>query len=404
MDLIIKRFLNYIKFPTTSNELSSTCPSTKSQLDFAQLLAKECKSLGLKDINIDKNGYVTATLPSNTDKKVEAIGFIAHMDTSPDMTGDKINPKIIENYNGEDIILNNEKNIILSPKFSPDLKKYIGHTLITTDGNTLLGADDKAGIAEILTAMEYLISHPEIKHGKIRIGFTPDEEIGRGTDFFNVKDFDVDFAYTIDGGLLGELQYENFNAAYCKIIINGQNIHPGTAKDKMKNAILIGIHLSNLLPSNEIPSKTEGYEGFYHLNRFNGNVEKTELIYIIRDFDMEHFNKRKKYVEDAVIEINKMYGNNTAHIELRDQYYNMKERLEDRMEIVNRAFHAMKTLGIEPLVKPIRGGTDGARLSFMGLPCPNIFTGGDNFHGKYEYISVEAMKKAVEVIVKIVEI
>ncbi|NLJ88331.1 MAG: peptidase T [Epulopiscium sp.] len=401
---VAEKFLKYIKFPTTSNELSSTCPSTKSQLDFAKFLVSECKSIGLEDVSLDENGYIMASLPSNINKDVETIGFIAHMDTSPDMTGENINPKIVKNYNGEDIILNKEKNIVLSPKIFPNLKNYIGHTIITTDGNTLLGADDKAGIAQILTAMEYLIAHPEIKHGKIRIAFTPDEEIGRGADRFDVQKFDADFAYTIDGGLLGELQYENFNAAYCKITINGQNVHPGTAKDKMKNAVRIGTQLANLFPLEETPEKTDGYEGFYHLNSFNGNVEKAELTYIIRDFDMNNFNKRKDFIENIVKKTNEHYGKGTVNLELRDQYYNMKERLENKMEIVHRAFNAMKAVGVEPIVRPIRGGTDGARLSFMGLPCPNIFTGGDNFHGKYEYISVEAMQKAVETIIKIVEI
>ncbi|HQD51370.1 MAG TPA: peptidase T [Defluviitaleaceae bacterium] len=404
MTSVAERFLKYVKFPTSSNESSPTCPSTKNQLEFAKYLISECQTIGLEEVELDENGYVMATLPSNTDKDVETLGFIAHMDTSPDMSGENIQPKMIKNYNGEDIVLNEEKNIILSPKVFPNLKKYTGHTLITTDGNTLLGADDKAGIAEILTAMEYLIAHPEIKHGKIRIAFTPDEEIGRGADLFDVQKFAADFAYTIDGGLLGELQYENFNAAYCKITINGQNVHPGTAKEKMKNAVRIGTELANLFPNEEIPEKTDGYEGFFHLNSFNGNVEKAELTYLIRDFDMTHFKQRKEFIEDTVRMMNERYGQGTIHLDLRDQYYNMKERLESKMDIVNRAFNAMKAVGIEPVVRPIRGGTDGARLSFMGLPCPNLFTGGDNFHGKYEYISVEAMEKAVEVIVKIAEI
>lgn len=404
MTSVAERFLKYVKFPTSSNESSPTCPSTKNQLEFAKYLISECQTIGLEEVELDENGYVMATLPSNTDKDVETLGFIAHMDTSPDMSGENIQPKMIKNYNGEDIVLNEEKNIILSPKVFPNLKKYTGHTLITTDGNTLLGADDKAGIAEILTAMEYLIAHPEIKHGKIRIAFTPDEEIGRGADLFDVQKFAADFAYTIDGGLLGELQYENFNAAYCKITINGQNVHPGTAKEKMKNAVRIGTELANLFPNEEIPEKTDGYEGFFHLNSFNGNVEKAELTYLIRDFDMTHFKQRKEFIEDTVRMMNERYGQGTIHLDLRDQYYNMKERLESKMDIVNRAFNAMKAVGIEPVVRPIRGGTDGARLSFMGLPCPNLFTGGDNFHGKYEYISIEAMEKAVEVIVKIAEI
>ncbi|NLK20484.1 MAG: peptidase T [Epulopiscium sp.] len=403
MDKVVKRFLKYVKYSTTSDESSSTCPSTKTQLDFAKTLAEECFDLGLKEVEVDENGYVMATLPSNTKKETKTIGFISHMDTSPDMIGKNINPQIIKDYDGRDIILNQENNIILSSRVFPELKNYIGHTLITTDGTTLLGADDKAGIAEILTAMEYLNNHPEIKHGKIRIAFTPDEEIGRGADLFDVKKFDADFAYTIDGGLLGELQYENFNAAQAKITIHGQNIHPGTAKYKMKNAVLIGTEFAHLFPEHETPAHTEGYEGFYHLNNFNGDVEKTELVYIIRDFDMVDFKKRKTFMEEAVKKINDTYGVHTAVLELRDQYFNMKEKLEGKMEIVDRAFNAMKSVGIEPRVKPIRGGTDGARLSFMGLPCPNIFTGGDNFHGRYEYISTDAMKKAVAVIVKIAE-
>uniref|UniRef100_UPI0038B8D897 peptidase T n=1 Tax=Defluviitalea phaphyphila TaxID=1473580 RepID=UPI0038B8D897 len=403
MDNLVKRFLKYVKYNTMSDENSNTCPSTKGQLEFGKVLAEECKEIGLKEVEIDKNGYVMATLPSNINKEVPTIGFISHLDTSPDMTAKNVNPKIVEKYDGNDIVLNSEKNIVLSPKIFPNLNSYIGHTLITTDGNTLLGADDKAGIAEIMTAMEYLINHPEIKHGKIRICFTPDEEVGRGADLFDVKKFGADFAYTMDGGLLGELEYENFNAAQAKVTIYGQNVHPGTAKGKMKNAILIGNKLISLFPEEETPAHTEGYEGFYHLNNFNGNVEKVELIYIIRDFDMDNFKKRKEFMKNAVDKINKMYGDKTVHLELKDQYYNMKEKIEDKMEIVERASNAMKEVGIEPVIKPIRGGTDGSRLSYMGLPCPNIFTGGDNFHGRYEYISVDAMKKAVEVIIKIVE-
>lgn len=403
MDKLIERFIKYVKCNTTSNEASNTCPSTKTQLDFGKILAEECRTIGLKNVTIDKNGYVMAILPSNSSEMLPVIGFIAHMDTSPDMNGENVKPKLIENYDGNDIVLNKEENIVLSSKVFPDLKKFIGDTLITTDGTTLLGADNKAGIAEILTAMEYLINHPEIKHGKICIAFTPDEEIGRGADLFDVNNFGADYAYTIDGGLIGELEYENFNAAQAKITIYGQNVHPGTAKNKMKNAILIATQFVHLLPEKETPRHTEGYQGFYHLNNFNGNVEKVELVYIIRDFDMESFKNRKDFMKTSVEKINSIYGNNTAKLELRDQYYNMKEKLEDRMEIVNRAFNAIRAVGIEPIIKPIRGGTDGARLSFMGLPCPNIFTGGDNFHGRYEYISVNSMKKAVEVIVKIAE-
>lgn len=404
MDRLVERFIKYVKYNTTSDETSNTCPSTKNQLDFGKVLAEECKAIGLKDVTIDENGYVMAVLPSNCNEDIPVIGFIAHMDTSPDMSGEDVNPQIIENYNGEEIVLNKNKNIIMSPKTFPNLTQCIGHTLITTDGTTLLGADNKAGIAEILTAMEYLIQHPEIKHGKICIAFTPDEEIGRGADLFDVNRFGADFAYTIDGGLLGELEYENFNAAQAKITIYGQNVHPGTAKNKMKNAVLIGVQLAQLFPEKEVPAHTDGYEGFYHLNSFNGNVEKVEMVYIIRDFDMDNFNNRKNFVKTAVEKMNALYGNGTVHLELRDQYYNMKEKLEDKMYIVERAFNAMKAVGVEPKIKPIRGGTDGSRLSYMGLPCPNIFTGGDNFHGRYEYISVNSMRKAVEVIVKIAEV
>lgn len=404
MDRLVERFIKYVKYNTTSDETSNTCPSTKTQLDFGKVLAEECKAIGLKDVTIDENGYVMAVLPSNCNENVPVIGFIAHMDTSPDMSGKNVNPQIIENYNGEDIVLNKEKNIVFSPKIFPNLAQCAGDTLITTDGTTLLGADNKAGIAEILTAMEYLIQHPEIKHGKICIAFTPDEEIGRGADLFDVKRFGADFAYTIDGGLLGELEYENFNAAQAKITIYGQNVHPGTAKNKMKNAVLIGVQLAQLFPEKEVPAHTDGYEGFYHLNNFNGNVEKVEMVYIIRDFDMDNFNNRKNFVKMAVEKINELYGDGTVHLELRDQYYNMKEKLEDKMYIVERAFNAMKAVGVEPKIKPIRGGTDGSRLSYMGLPCPNIFTGGDNFHGRYEYISVNSMRKTVEVIVKIAEV
>lgn len=403
MDKLVERFIKYVRYNTTSDETSNICPSTKTQVTFGKMLAEECKTIGLTDVNIDENGYVMAVLPSNCEKDVPVIGFIAHMDTSPDMSGENVNPQIIENYNGEDIILNKEMNIVLSPKVFPNLIQCIGDTLITTDGTTLLGADDKAGIAEILTAMEYLIHHPEIKHGKICIAFTPDEEIGRGADLFDVKKFGADFAYTIDGGLIGELEYENFNAALAKITIYGQNVHPGTAKNKMKNAVLIGVHLAQLFPEKEVPAHTEGYEGFYHLNSFYGNVEKVEMAYIIRDFDMENFNQRKNFVKTTVDKMNELYGDGTVQLELKDQYYNMKEKLEDKMYIVERAFNAMKAVGVEPHIKPIRGGTDGSRLSYMGLPCPNIFTGGDNFHGRYEYVSVNSMKKAVEVIVKIAE-
>lgn len=404
MSKVVERFLKYVKYHTTSDENSNTFPSTEGQLIFARELAKELKELGLSEVEVDKNGYVTALLPANTDKKIPTIGFIAHMDTSPDMCGKDVKPQIIENYDGNDIVLNKEKGIILSTSEFPELKNYIGKTLITTDGTTLLGADDKAGIAEIITAIEYLINHPEIEHGNVKIAFTPDEEIGRGVDKFNVKKFACDFAYTVDGGELGTIEYENFNAASAKIKIHGRNVHPGTAKGKMKNSILIGIELQNMLPELERPEHTEGYQGFYHLNNFQGTVEETSMYYIIRDFDKQAFSDKKEYIKSIVEALNKKYGEGTVELELKDQYYNMREVIEKHMHIVETAMEAMRSLGIEPKVVPIRGGTDGARLSFMGLPTPNLFTGGHNFHGKYEFIPIHAMEKAVEVIVKIVEL
>lgn len=404
MSKVVERFLKYVKYHTTSNENSNTFPSTEGQLIFARELAKELKELGLSEVEVDENGYVTALFPANTDKKIPTIGFIAHMDTSPDMCGKDVKPQIIENYDGNDIVLNKEKGIILSTSEFPELKNYIGKTLITTDGTTLLGADDKAGIAEIITAIEYLINHPEIEHGNVKIAFTPDEEIGRGVDKFNVKKFACDFAYTVDGGELGTIEYENFNAASAKIKIHGRNVHPGTAKGKMKNSILIGIELQNMLPELERPEHTEGYQGFYHLNNFQGTVEETSMYYIIRDFDKQAFSDKKEYIKSIVEALNKKYGEGTVELELKDQYYNMREVIEKHMHIVETAMEAMRSLGIEPKVVPIRGGTDGARLSFMGLPTPNLFTGGHNFHGKYEFIPIHAMEKAVEVIVKIVEL
>lgn len=404
MDSVVARFLRYVKYDTKSDEKSNTCPSTEGQKVFAKQIAKELEEIGLTDVVVDENGYIMAVLPSNINKKVPTIGFIAHMDTSPDMTGRNVNPQIIENYDGKDIVLNKEKNIILSPVDFPELKNYTVKTLITTDGTTLLGADDKAGIAEIITACEYLVNHPEIPHGTIKICFTPDEEIGRGADKFDVEKFACDFAYTIDGGKIGEIEYENFNAASATITIHGRNVHPGTAKGKMKNSILIGIELSSMLPQFETPSHTEGYEGFYHLNSFEGDVEETKMYYIIRDFDKENFKKRKEFIQNIVNILNKKHGNGTVELELKDQYYNMKEVIEKNMHIVDTACKAMELVGIEPKIVPIRGGTDGSRLSYMGLPTPNIFTGGHNYHGKYEFIPTFAMEKAVEVIVKIVEL
>ncbi|AGB18459.1 MULTISPECIES: peptidase T [Thermoanaerobacterium] len=404
MQNVAHRFLKYVKYETTSDENSSKCPSTDGQMVFAKDLAAELKAIGLTDVSVDENGYVMGTVPSNIDRKIPVVGFISHMDTSPDMSGKNVNPQIIENYDGKDIILNKDKNIVLSPSDFPELKDYIGKTLITTDGTTLLGADDKAGIAEIVTACEYLISHPEIKHGTIKVCITPDEEIGRGADKFDVKKFGADFAYTIDGGKLGELEYENFNAASAKIIIHGRNVHPGTAKGKMKNSVLIGVELASMLPLEETPENTEGYEGFYHINNFNGNVEETHLYYIIRDFDKENFENRKNYLLNLINKLNEKYGEGTVEIDLKDQYYNMREIIEKDMSIVEIALKAIEKAGVKPDVSPIRGGTDGARLSYMGLPTPNIFTGGHNFHGKYEYIPIFAMEKAVEVILNIVKL
>ncbi|MDI3310007.1 MAG: peptidase T [Thermoanaerobacterium sp.] len=404
METAVKRFLMYVKYETTSDENSSKCPSTESQMAFARVLSDELKSIGLTDVSVDENGYVMGTIPSNVDFEVPVVGFIAHMDTSPDMSGKNVNPQIIENYDGKDIILNRELNVVLSPNDFPELKQYIGKTLITTDGTTLLGADDKAGIAEIVTACEYLISHPEIKHGTIKICFTPDEEIGRGADKFDVEKFGADFAYTIDGESIGQLEYENFNAASAKITIHGRNVHPGMAKGKMKNSVLIGVELASMLPLEETPENTEGYEGFYHLTNFDGNVEETHMHYIIRDFDKENFENRKNYLINLINNLNEKYDKNTVEIDLKDQYYNMREIIEKDMSVVDIAVKAMELAGVKPNISPIRGGTDGARLSYMGLPTPNIFTGGHNYHGKYEYIPTFAIEKAVEVILNIVKL
>ncbi|MBZ2174234.1 peptidase T [Schnuerera sp. xch1] len=403
MSNIMNRFLKYVKYETTSDESSNTVPSTKTQLEFAKVLVKELKKLGLEDVSIDDKGYLMATLPSNMDREVPTIGFIAHMDTSPDMSGKNVNPKVIKNYDGKDIVLNEEENIILSVKDFPDVKNYIGETLITTDGTTLLGADNKAGIAEIITAIEHLINNPGTPHGTVRIGFTPDEEIGRGADHFDVEKFNADFAYTVDGGPIGELNYENFNAAEAKIIIQGNNIHPGTAKNMMVNSMLIGMELNNMIPVNEKPEYTSNYEGFYHLVEFTGSVEKTEMTYILRDHNSEKFNKKKETMKEIVKFLNNKY-NNVITLDIKDSYYNMKEKIEPSIEIIDIAKKAMEELNIEPIVTPIRGGTDGAKLSYMGLPCPNLFAGGYNYHGKYEYIPLIAMEKSVEVILKIIEL
>ena len=398
---VVQRFLKYVTFDTTANPNNSNCPSSEGQKVFANYLVEELKSLGLEDAHVDENSYVMATLRGNTEG-VETIGFISHLDTAPDVTGKNVKPKIIKNYDGKDIVLNEELNIITSSNDYPDLKKFIGEDLIVTDGTTLLGADDKAGISEIVTAIEYLVNNPEIKHGDIKIGFTPDEEIGRGADLFNVEKFGAKYAYTIDGGIMGELQYENFNAAAAKITIQGRNVHPGAAKNKMINALHIAAEISQMFPQSERPETTEGYEGFYHLNDINGNVENATMVYIIRDHSKEKFEHRKQYMKDAISKVSEKY-NGRVTLELNDQYYNMKEKVEPVKFIVDIAEEAMKECDITPIIVPIRGGTDGARLSFMGLPCPNIFTGGLNFHSKNECISVIALEKCSNLIVKIAQ-
>ena len=398
---VVQRFLKYVTFDTTANPNNSNCPSSEGQRVFANYLVEELKSLGLEAAHVDENSYVMATLRGNTEG-VETIGFISHLDTAPDVTGKNVKPKIIKNYDGKDIVLNEELNIITSPKDYPDLKKFIGEDLIVTDGTTLLGADDKAGISEIVTAIEYLVNNPEIKHGDIKIGFTPDEEIGRGADLFNVEKFGAKYAYTIDGGIMGELQYENFNAAAAKITIQGRNVHPGAAKNKMINALHIAAEISQMFPQSERPETTEGYEGFYHLNDINGNVENATMVYIIRDHSKEKFEHRKQYMKDAISKVSEKY-NGRVTLELNDQYYNMKEKVEPVKFIVDIAEEAMKECDITPIIVPIRGGTDGARLSFMGLPCPNIFTGGLNFHSKNECIPVIALEKCSNLIVKIAQ-
>ncbi len=402
MNPVISRFVRYIKIDTQSARKSETFPSTQKQLKLAKLLEQELKELGLKDAAIDEFGYVTATLPANTDQKdLPIIGFLAHMDTSPDLSGENVNPQFIEDYDGGTVVLNAEKNITMSPDEFPALKKYIGKTLITTDGTTLLGADNKAGIAEIMSAAEYLLAHPEIKHGTIKIGFTPDEEVGHGVDHFDVEKFGADFAYTIDGGEIGEVQYENFNAAGVEVTIHGRNVHPGKAKMKMRNALLIGMEFNELLPVFERPEFTENYEGFYHLYEINGTVEEAAMAYIIRDHDREKFEQKKRLIQKAADFINEKYGDRVIELTLEDQYYNMREMVEPHPEIMEIAVEAVKSVGVTPIIIPVRGGTDGSRLSYMGLPTPNIFTGGHYFHGKYEFIPTFAMEKAVETLVAI---
>lgn len=404
MQNIIDRFISYVIIDTESDPKSSTTPSTLKQWDLANKLVEELKTIGMQDVTIDENAYIMATLPSNVNHDVPTIGFISHFDTTPDFTGANVNPQIIKNYNGKDIILNEEEGIILSPDLFDDLLQYKGQTLITTDGTTLLGADDKAGITEIITAMEYLINHPEIKHGKIRVGFTPDEEIGRGAHKFDVKKFGADWAYTMDGSQIGELEYENFNAAGAVIKVKGKIVHPGYAKGKMINSMYIATEFINSLPELETPEHTENYQGFFHLSSIEGKVEETILQYIIRDHDKKHFEARKEMIQNLADEINSQYEREVIVVEIKDQYYNMKEKVEPVMHIVDIAEEAMKQLGIKPLIKPIRGGTDGSQLSYMGLPCPNIFAGGHNFHGRYEYVPVESMVKATQVICKIAEL
>ena len=395
-----ERFLKYVAINTRSDENSETFPSTAVQWNLLNALVEEMKLLGLEDVTIDKYGYAMGTIPATKGKEnAPVIGFLAHVDTAPDMSGENVRPRIIESYDGEDIVLNNALTMKVAE--FPELKRFIGHTLIHTDGTTLLGADDKAGVAEIMTAAEYLMAHPEVEHGKIRIGFTPDEEIGRGVDFFDVKAFGADFAYTMDGGYEGELEYENFNAASAKIAIQGRNVHPGYAKNKMINAIEVACELNNMVPAIERPQYTEGYEGFYHCIGLNGTVENATISYIIRDHDAEKFEQKKVWMWDIVGMLNKKYGQGTLTLTLKDQYYNMRKMVEPHPQVIDNALAAMRDADVEPLVRPIRGGTDGARLSFMGLPCPNIFAGGMNFHGKFEYCSLNSMEKAVNVIINI---
>jgi len=401
---ITERFLKYVSFTTTSDENTNMTPSTPGQMVLANYLVEELKTIGLTQVELDKNGYVMATLPANTDKAIPTIGFIAHMDTSPDMSGKNPKPRVISNYDGENIVLNNEKGIVFETSKYPEILQYKGQDIIVTDGTTLLGADDKAGLAEIVTAMEYLIAHPEIKHGIIRVGFTPDEEIGQGADHFDVAKFNAEWAYTMDGGEIGELEYENFNAAGAKVTFNGLNVHPGYAYHKMRNSMRIAQEFVGMLPRWETPEHTQNYEGFYHLTNMEGNVEKSTLSYIIRDHDRDRFERRKKEIIHLLNKINAEFGEGTATIEIKDQYYNMREMVEPVMHVVDLAFEAMEAVGVKPNVKPIRGGTDGSRLSYMGLPCPNIFAGGHNFHGRFEYIPVQSMEKAMMVVVKIVEL
>lgn len=398
---VIERLLRYAKVNTQSDETSDTTPSTEGQWDLAHMLVEELKEIGMEDVTIDERAYVMATLPENVDGDVPTIGWLAHLDTATEFTGENVNPQVWESYDGSDLLLNKEEGIVMTTEENEELLKYVGQTLITTDGTTLLGADNKAGIAEIMTAMEYLINNPSIPHGRLRIAFTPDEEIGRGPHHFDVEKFNADFAYTVDGGPLGELQYESFNAAQAKITFYGHNVHPGTAKGKMIHAVKMANELINALPEREAPEYTEGYEGFYHLLSLDGTVEKAEVHFIIRDFDRETFNKRKGKISTLVSQLQERYGEEAIELQLDDQYFNMREKIEPVIEIIDTAKEAMNNIGITPVIEPIRGGTDGSQLSYMGLPTPNIFTGGENFHGKYEFASADHMVKAVEVIIEI---
>ena len=398
-----ERFLKYVAVDTQSSEESTTFPSTAKQFDLLNMLADEMRTLGLTDVTTDKYGYTMGTIPASEGcENAPVIGFIAHVDTSPDMSGKEVHPRIIEEYDGSDIVLNNALTMRVAD--FPELRSFVGHTLIHTDGTTLLGADDKAGVAEIMTAAEYLLAHPEIKHGKIRIGFTPDEEVGRGVDYFDVAAFGADFAYTMDGGYEGELEYENFNAASAKVTVQGRNVHPGYAKNKMINAIEVACELNSMLPCNERPEFTDGYEGFYHCVGFNGTVEQAQVSYIIRDHDADKFEAKKVYIWSCVDLLQKKYGKEVLTLTLKDQYYNMRKMVEPHPQVIDKALEAMRMADVKPIVRPIRGGTDGARLSFMGLPCPNIFAGGMNFHGKFEYCSLDSMQKAVNVIINIAKL
>lgn len=404
MSFLLNKFTEYVKIDTTSNGKNKSCPSTEIQFNLAKIIVKDLEDIGLIDITLDENGYIIGTLPSNTAKKVPTIGFIAHMDTAPSFNGTNIKPRIIENYDGENITLNKDLNIVMTLKDFPELANYKGQDLIVTDGTTLLGADDKAGIVEILTALKHLKENPSIEHGEIRVGFTPDEEIGRGANLFDVKKFNADFAYTIDGGEIGELEFENFNACSAHIVIEGRDIHPGASKNKMINSILLAMELNSMLPCNERPEYTEGYEGFFLLHEFSGSIEKTEIDLIIRDHSKEKFLEKKALITEAVNYLEKKYVDAKFTLTLTDSYYNMREMIEPVYNIVELAEKAMIEAGVTPNIKPIRGGTDGARLSFMGLPCPNIFTGGHNFHGKFEFIPIQSMEKSVQVILKIAEL